>query len=210
MKDISAQRPGKEAFRADILRHLTYTLGKDAGHASDYDWRMALSFAIRDRIVGPWFASTRRTWAENRKRVYYLSMEFLIGRILEDATINLGLRDMAEEVLADLGQDFATLAGEEPDAALGNGGLGRLAACYMESMATVGCPSYGYGIRYEHGLFRQRFEGGQQVETAEDWLKTRNPWEFERPESAYTIGFKGEVADRDGRALWTPGETVIA
>ncbi len=210
MKDISAQRPGKEAFRADILRHLTYTLGKDAGHASDYDWRMALSFAIRDRIVGPWFASTRRTWAENRKRVYYLSMEFLIGRILEDAAINLGLRDMAEEVLADLGQDFATLAGEEPDAALGNGGLGRLAACYMESMATVGCPSYGYGIRYEHGLFRQRFEGGQQVETAEDWLNTRNPWEFERPESAYTIGFKGEVVEKDGSALWTPGETVIA
>ena len=163
MKDTSAQRPGKEAFRADILRHLTYTLGKDAGHASDYDWRMALSFSIRDRIVGPWFASTRRTWAENRKRVYYLSMEFLIGRILEDAAINLGLRDMAEEVLADLGQDFATLAGEEPDAALGNGGLGRLAACYMESMATVGCPSYGYGIRYEHGLFRQRFEGGEQI-----------------------------------------------
>ncbi len=165
----------KDTLRRDILRHLTYTLGKDAGHASHYDWRMALSFAIRDRIVDPWFASTRRTWAEERKRVYYLSMEFLIGRLLEDATINLGLRDMAAEVLAESGQDFAVLAGEEPDAALGNGGLGRLAACYMESMATVGCPGYGYGIRYEHGLFRQRFEGGQQVETAEDWLKTAQP-----------------------------------
>jgi starch phosphorylase len=200
----------KDTLRRDILRHLTYTLGKDAGHASHYDWRMALSFAIRDRIVGPWFASTRRTWAEERKRVYYLSMEFLIGRLLEDATINLGLRDMAAEVLAESGQDFAVLAGEEPDAALGNGGLGRLAACYMESMATVGCPGYGYGIRYEHGLFRQRFEGGQQVETAEDWLKTRNPWEFERPEAAYTIGFKGEVTEKDGHAVWTPGESVIA
>ncbi len=113
----------------------------------------------------PWFASTRRTWAEDRKRVYYLSMEFLIGRLLEDATINLGLRDVAEEAMAGFGQDFRAIVENEPDAALGNGGLGRLAACFMESMATLGCPAYGYGIRYEHGLFRQRFEGGQQVET---------------------------------------------
>ena len=194
----------------DVLRHLTFTLGKDADHASTYDWRMALSFAIRDRIVGPWFASTRQTWAEDRKRVYYLSMEFLIGRILEDATVNLGLRDMAEKVMADFGQDFRAIVGDEPDAALGNGGLGRLAACFMESMATLGCPAYGYGIRYEHGLFRQRFEGGQQAEAPEDWLSQQHPWEFERPESAYTISFKGEVVTRDGREVWQPGETVLA
>ena len=198
------------ALRLDILRHLTFTLGKDAAHASVYDWRMALSFAIRDRIVEPWFASTRRTWAEDRKRVYYLSMEFLIGRLLEDATVNLGLRDVAEDVMADLGQDFRVLVGDEPDAALGNGGLGRLAACFMESMATLGCPAYGYGIRYEHGLFRQRFEGGQQVETPEDWLNQPHPWEFERPEAAYTIGFKGTVETHDGREVWLPGETVLA
>ena len=197
-------------LKADIQRHLTYTLGKDAANASAYDWRMALSFAIRDRIVGPWFASTRRTWAEDRKRVYYLSMEFLIGRILEDATANLGLTEAVEEAMAGAGQDFRTLAGEEPDAALGNGGLGRLAACFMESMATVGCPAYGYGIRYEHGLFRQRFEGGRQVEAPEDWLSQSNPWEFPRPESAYTIGFKGHVETRDGREIWLPGETVKA
>ncbi|MBT9245277.1 glycogen/starch/alpha-glucan phosphorylase [Gemmobacter fulvus] len=197
-------------LKADILRHLTFTLGKDAAHASVYDWRMALSYAIRDRIVEPWFASTRKTWETGAKRVYYLSMEFLIGRILEDATINLGLRDMAETVMADLGQDFRTLIEDEPDAALGNGGLGRLAACFMESMATVGCPAYGYGIRYEHGLFRQRFEGGRQVETPEDWLTQRHPWEFERPEAAYTIGFKGEIVTRDGREVWVPGETVLA
>jgi glycogen phosphorylase len=194
----------------DVLRHLTFTLGKDADHASIYDWRMALSFAIRDRIVGPWFASTRQTWAEDRKRVYYLSMEFLIGRILEDATVNLGLRDMAQSVMAGFGQDFAAIVGDEPDAALGNGGLGRLAACFMESMATLGCPAYGYGIRYEHGLFRQRFEGGQQAEAPEDWLNQQHPWEFERPESAYTIGFKGTVEARDGRDVWVPGETVFA
>lgn len=199
-----------DVLRADVLRHLTFTLGKDTPNASRYDWRMALSYAIRDRIVAPWFASTRRTWAEDRKRVYYLSMEFLIGRILEDATVNLGLRDAAEAVMAAEGQDFRAIIEDEPDAALGNGGLGRLAACFIESMATVGCPAYGYGIRYEHGLFRQRFEGGQQVETPEDWLKQAHPWEFARPESAYTIPFKGEVVMRDGREVWQPGETVIA
>ncbi len=194
----------------DVLRHLTFTLGKDVPNASLYDWRMALSFAIRDRIVEPWFASTRATWAEDHKRVYYLSMEFLIGRILEDATVNLGLRDMARDVMAGFGQDFREIVEDEPDAALGNGGLGRLAACFMESMATLGCPAYGYGIRYEHGLFKQRFEGGQQAEAPEDWLSQRNPWDFERPESSYTVGFKGRVETVDGREVWVPGETVIA
>ncbi|MDE3079875.1 MAG: glycogen/starch/alpha-glucan phosphorylase [Paracoccaceae bacterium] len=197
-------------LQSAILHHLTYTIGKDAPHASLHDWRMALSFAIRDQIMEPWFASTRRTWAEDRKRVYYLSMEFLIGRILEDATINLGLRDVVEEVMTGLGQDFRALVEDEPDAALGNGGLGRLAACFMESMATLGCPAYGYGIRYEHGLFRQLFQDGQQVETPEDWLTQTNPWEFDRPESAYVIGFKGHVEVVNGRATWVPGETVIA
>ena len=208
--DLQAQPFTTEAFRQDVLRHLTFTVGKDPDHASRYDWRMALSFSLRDRIVGPWFAATKRTWAEDRKRVYYLSMEFLIGRILEDATINLGLRDIATAVMAEFGQSFADLVEDEPDAALGNGGLGRLAACYLESMSTLGCPAYGYGIRYEHGLFRQRFEGGQQVETPEDWLNQRHPWEFERPESAYTIGFKGHVETKGGQSVWYPGETVIA
>ena len=194
----------------DVLRHLTATMGKDVPHATVYDWRMALSYAVRDRVMDPWFASTRRTWAEDRKRVYYLSMEFLIGRLLEDATVNLGLREMAQDVMAGFGQDFRTIVEDEPDAALGNGGLGRLAACFIESMATVGCPAYGYGIRYEHGLFRQRFMGGQQAEMPEDWLAQRNPWEFERPESNYTIGFKGEVVVKDGRERWAPGETVYA
>jgi starch phosphorylase len=202
--------PPQSDLKSAILWHLTYTLGKDRPNASTYDWRMALSYATRDRIMEPWFNSTRRTWAEDRKRVYYLSMEFLIGRILEDATINLGLRDAAETAMAELGQDFRAIVEDEPDAALGNGGLGRLAACFMESMATIGCPAYGYGIRYEHGLFRQRFEGGQQVETPEDWLMSRHPWEFDRPESTYTIGFKGEVKVADGREVWTPGETVYA
>ncbi len=207
---MTDQGPTPTQLRTDVLRHLTFTLGKDAPNASPYDWRMALSYAIRDRVVEPWFASTKRTWAEDRKRVYYLSMEFLIGRLLEDATVNLGLRDVAQEVMAGFGQDLHALVEGEPDAALGNGGLGRLAACFMESMATVGCPAYGYGIRYEHGLFRQSFQGGQQVEMPEDWLSQTNPWEFARPESAYVIPFKGQIETRDGREVWTPGETVLA
>jgi starch phosphorylase len=209
-RNVTDQSLTPNVLKSDVLRHLTFTLGKDAPNASVYDWRMALSYSIRDRIVGPWFTSTRRTWDEDRKRVYYLSMEFLIGRLLEDAMVNLGLYEIAAETMADYGQDIREIIRDEPDAALGNGGLGRLAACFMESMATLGCPAYGYGIRYEHGLFRQRFEGGRQVETPEDWLSQAHPWEFPRPESVYTIGFKGEVVIRDGRELWLPGETVLA
>ncbi len=195
-----------EALRASILRHLTFTLGKDADHASRYDWRMATSFALRDRIVEPWFNSTKRAYDTGAKRVYYLSLEFLIGRLLEDSAINLGLRDQVERALDGVGPDFATLVEDEPDAALGNGGLGRLAACFMDSLATLGVPAHGYGIRYEHGLFRQRFENGYQVETPEDWLKQKHPWEFERPEVTFEIGFKGYV---DGDT-WVHGESVIA
>jgi len=210
VRDMTTETITRESFREDILHHLKFTVGKTASHASTYDWRVALSFALRDRIVDPWFTATRNTWDRGQKRVFYLSMEFLIGRIMEDAAINLGLKDIAEAALVDLGQDFDTIAHDEPDAALGNGGLGRLAACYMESMATVGCPGYGYGIRYEHGLFRQRFELGQQVETPEDWLIQRHPFEFERPEASYTVRFKGELHEREGRTVWEPAETVIA
>ena len=210
MRDMSTETVTRESFRGDILHHLKFTVGKDVNHASTYDWRLALSFALRDRIVDPWFAATKNTWDRDRKRVFYLSMEYLIGRIMEDAAINLGLKGIAEAALMDLGQDFELIAHDEPDAALGNGGLGRLAACYMESMATVGCPGYGYGMRYEHGLFRQRFEMGQQVETPEDWLIQRHPFEFERPEASYTVRFKGSLHDHAGRTVWEPSETVIA
>ncbi len=199
-----------QSFRTDVLRHLKYTLGTDPGHAQLTDWRMALAHTVRDRIVDPWFASTRATYAGQAKRVYYLSMEFLIGRLLEDAIVNLGLMDVADVAMADLGLSLADVVVDEPDAALGNGGLGRLAACFLESLSTIGCPAMGYGIRYEHGLFKQSFDRGRQVEAPEDWLQRPHAWEFERPEAAFQIGFGGTVAEAGGRSTWSPAEAVIA
>lgn len=197
-------------LREDISKHLKLSIGKDPEHASIYDWRMSLSLALRDRVVEPWFASTRKTYEGKHKRVYYLSMEFLIGRLIEDVTINLGVEDVAREAMASLGQDYEVVVADEPDAALGNGGLGRLAACFMDSLSTLAIPAYGYGIRYEHGLFEQHFQDGQQIETAEGWLAQRHAWEFERPEAAYEVHFGGYVSESDGKAVWHPAETVMA
>jgi starch phosphorylase len=205
MHDLSA-----EALRLRIAEHLNYTLGKDKTHASLYDWRMAVSYSVRDLIIAPWFTATRKTYEARGKRVYYLSLEFLLGRILADAMMNLGLLETVREVLEGEGVALADVIEDEPDAALGNGGLGRLAACFLESMSTLCCPAYGYGIRYEHGLFRQKFEGGRQVEHPEDWLNQPHPWEFERPEARYTVPFKGHVSQVDGAPVWHPSETVYA
>ena len=201
---------GATGLQEAILKHLTYTIGKDAGHATLHDWRLALSYTVRDRIVDSWFASTRAAYDAGAKRVYYLSMEFLIGRLLGDALVNLRLDDEAKAAVAALGLDFEAVLHDEPDAALGNGGLGRLAACFLESLSTLGCPAHGYGIRYEHGLFRQSFEEGRQIEEPETWLQQRHAWEFERPEAIYQIGFGGHVAEIDGRTIWTPAEAVLA
>ncbi len=199
-----------DTLRDAILHHLKTSLGKDAEHASLYDWRMSLSLSLRDQVISPWFESTRRTYEANAKRVYYLSMEFLIGRLIEDVAVNLGLEEVAEEAITGLGLEYASVVADEPDAALGNGGLGRLAACFMDSLSTLGIPAYGYGIRYEHGLFEQHFQDGAQIETAETWLAQRHAWEFERPEVAYPIHFGGHVASDDGKPVWVPGETIIA
>jgi starch phosphorylase len=203
--------PNVESFATDVLDHLRTTLAKRETAATDHDWRMALSLAIRDRVVDPWIDSVERTYALKGKRVYYLSLEFLIGRLIDDVTINLGLEDVARGAMRSLGQDYDALTLREPDAALGNGGLGRLAACFMDSLSTLGIPAHGYGIRYEHGLFEQHFRDGVQVETAEAWLSQSHVWEFERPEVRYEIGFGGHVDyDGEGRATWHPAETVIA
>ncbi|MGR3343537.1 MAG: glycogen/starch/alpha-glucan phosphorylase [Paracoccaceae bacterium] len=197
-------------FRAEIVRHLTYSLGKYPEHATTFDWRMALSYAVRDRIVERWIEATRASYRARAKRVYFLSMEFLIGRLLQDAITNLRLEDQAVGALHELGLDFETIVHDEPDAALGNGGLGRLAACFLESLSTLGVPAYGYGIRYEHGHFRQSFAGGRQMEDPETWLQQRNAWEFERPEAIFDIGFGGSVVEAGKQAVWTPDEGVVA
>lgn len=203
-------RSAREPLSERIMNKLTYSLGTTATEASLFDWRMALSLALRDDAVDVWSKSIEGARAAKAKRVYYLSMEFLIGRLIEDVAINLQIEDEARAAIAALGQDYDTLVANEPDAALGNGGLGRLAACFMESLATLDMPAMGYGIRYEHGLFKQRFEHGRQVESAEDWLNQRHAWEFERPAISYAIGFGGHVSDSDQGRVWQPSERVIA
>jgi len=204
-----------EILAEEIIERLTYRIGKDAKVAKPHDWLTATILVLRDRIIDKWMESTRKTYQTNEKRVYYMSLEFLIGRLMRDAISNLGLMEEVSEALASLGVDVSVIAGLEPDAALGNGGLGRLAACFMESMATVEVPAYGYGIRYVHGLFRQQMADGWQVELPETWLAHGNPWEFERRESAYEIGFGGSVEtapghDEQPRYVWKPAERVIA
>ncbi|HZP78193.1 MAG TPA: glycogen/starch/alpha-glucan phosphorylase [Pseudolabrys sp.] len=207
--------PDVAAFRDAIVARLTYSAGKTIASAVDHDWFVATALAVRDRIVDRWVESNRRTEAEQGKQVYYLSVEYLIGRLLFDTLTNLRMLETAREALATLGVDINTLRKLEPDAALGNGGLGRLAACFMDSMASLGVPAYGYGIRYEHGLFRQQIDDGWQHEMPEDWLSLGNPWEFERPEVEYSVRFGGAVEYVGGsaetaRALWYPAETVLA
>ncbi|MBY5781350.1 glycogen/starch/alpha-glucan phosphorylase [Rhizobium leguminosarum] len=204
-----------EILAEEIIERLTYRIGKDAKVAKPHDWLTATILVVRDRIIDKWMASTREVYATGAKRVYYLSLEFLIGRLMRDAISNLGLMEEVRDALASLGVDVNVIAGLEPDAALGNGGLGRLAACFMESMATVEVPAYGYGIRYVHGLFRQQLADGWQVELPENWLAHGNPWEFERRESSYEIGFGGSVEfitthDDRPRYVWKPAERVIA
>ncbi len=204
-----------DGLRETILRKLIYQVGKPPETANERDWFMATALAIRDAVVERWFASNRQTQEARAKRVYYLSLEFLIGRLLFDTIGNLGLTEVVRDALHGLGVDLGRIADEEPDAALGNGGLGRLAACFMESMATLGVPAFGYGIRYEHGLFRQMIVNGLQAELPEDWLSLGNPWEFERAAIAYTVGFGGSVSvqhDPEGRVsfAWQPGETLNA
>jgi glycogen phosphorylase len=203
------------AFRDLVLAKLTYAVGKDRSSAQLRDWFMATAYALRDHVIDQWMTTTRRAYAERTKRVYFLSVEFLIGRLLFDTMCNLAVVAPVREALADLGVDLNDIRALEPDAALGNGGLGRLAACFMDSLATLGIPAYGYGIRYDHGLFKQHISDGWQHELPEDWLASGNPWEFDRHEFMYPIGFGGLVEYIGGdantaRGVWYPAETVHA
>jgi glycogen phosphorylase len=205
----------KDGLMESILEKLVYSVGKSPTHATRHDWFFATALAVRDSLVDGWMTTTNKIYERDDKRVYYLSVEFLIGRLLADALRNLGLADMAIAALAELGVDGEDVLKVEPDAALGNGGLGRLAACFMDSMATLAIAGFGYGIRYEHGLFKQGIADGWQVERPEDWLAFGNPWEFERPEAVYPVRFYGQVREsRDAAGkrlhLWEGGRQVLA
>ncbi|HLO24492.1 MAG TPA: glycogen/starch/alpha-glucan family phosphorylase, partial [Geobacteraceae bacterium] len=197
-----------------FLEHLEYTLGKDKYTASRNDIYNALAYAVRDRLVERWLDTQQAYYNSDNKRVYYISMEFLPGRTLENSLINLGLLDDFTEALSSLGYDFAEICDEEHDAGLGNGGLGRLAACFLDSMATMAIPSYGYGIRYEYGIFRQKIVDGGQVELPDNWLRYRNPWELDRQEHLHPVKFNGRVVKVkiEDRELfeWVDTEDVMA
>jgi len=204
-----------EEFKSRVLAKLTLAVGKDAGTATNRDWFVATALALRDRIIHRWLTVERFSHAKGHKRVYYMSLEFLIGRLLNDVVGNLRYGDVVRVALEDLGVDPSRMRCAEPDAALGNGGLGRLAACFLESMASLGVPACGYGIRYDHGLFQQVIKDGWQQEHPEQWLSFGNPWEFERPEVIYDIQFGGwveTIASTKGRSqsVWRPQETVKA
>ncbi|MES0027681.1 glycogen/starch/alpha-glucan phosphorylase [Mesorhizobium sp. M0040] len=210
------KNPDPKTLAEEVLQALKYRVGKGTNVATQYDWLTASIKVVRDRIVDHWMQATQEAYAQQEKRVYYLSLEFLIGRLMRDAFSNLGLMDNMREALSSLGVDLDIIAALEPDAALGNGGLGRLAACFMESMATVNIPAHGYGIRYANGMFRQEIHDGWQVELPETWLDHGNPWEFERRERSFEVGFGGSVesvTSKDGRLerhVWKPTEHVLA
>ncbi|UVK38197.1 glycogen/starch/alpha-glucan phosphorylase [Mesorhizobium sp. AR10] len=210
------ENPDPKTLAEEVLKALKYRVGKGTSVATQHDWLTASIKVVRDRIVDHWMQATQEAYAQQEKRVYYLSLEFLIGRLMRDAFSNLGLMDNMREALRSLGVDLDIIAALEPDAALGNGGLGRLAACFMESMATVDIPAHGYGIRYANGMFRQEIHDGWQVELPETWLEHGNSWEFERRERSFEVGFGGSVesiTSKDGRLerhVWKPTEHVLA
>ncbi|WP_434114921.1 glycogen/starch/alpha-glucan phosphorylase [Paraburkholderia caffeinilytica] len=199
-----------DALRRSISNRMMYGVGKDAVTAHPHDWLHAAALAVRDRLVARWMKTTRLQYEQDVKRVYYLSMEFLIGRTFTNALLALGIHDQMKEALAGLGVDMDTLVNIEPDAALGNGGLGRLAACFLDSMATLGIPGFGYGIRYEYGMFRQEIVDGEQVEAPDYWLRAGNPWEFPRSEIKYMVHFGGRTVQRGEHVEWIDTEHVNA
>lgn len=198
------------ALKRAISNKLMYQVGKNAESARPEDWLHAVSYAVRDHLVARWMKCTRAAYEQDVKRVYYLSMEFLIGRTFGNALLALDLMPAIRQALAELEVDAAALFDLEPDAALGNGGLGRLAACFLDSMATLGIPGFGYGIRYDYGMFRQQIVDGQQVEVPDYWLTHGNPWEFPRPEMQFRVRFGGHLTEDGDRITWHDTDDVLA
>ncbi len=202
-------------LKRTVLNHLLIFQGRDPDRAGRFDIYKAMAYAIRDFMVERWINTQKGYYTKNRKRVYYLSLEFLIGRSLGNSLINMGLGDEVEKVIAEMGYDLEEIREEEEDAALGNGGLGRLAACFMDSVATMNIPAYGYGINYEYGLFHQKIIDGYQLESPDNWLRFGTPWQFERSLPLHAVHFYGKVntlVDDKGhfRSEWVDTEMVMA
>uniref|UniRef100_A0A668W2M4 Alpha-1,4 glucan phosphorylase n=1 Tax=Oreochromis aureus TaxID=47969 RepID=A0A668W2M4_OREAU len=191
-------------------RHLHFTLVKDRNIATPRDYYFALAHTVRDHLVGRWIRTQQFYYEVDPKRVYYLSLEFYMGRTLQNTMINLGLQNACDEAIYQLGLDMEELEEMEEDAGLGNGGLGRLAACFLDSMATLGLAAYGYGIRYEYGIFNQKIRDGWQVEEADDWLRHGNPWEKARPEYMLPVHFYGRVEETRDGPKWVDTQVVLA
>lgn len=196
----------KKAFN----RHLHYTIVKDRNVATPRDYYLALAHTVRDHLVGRWIRTQQHYYEKDPKRVYYLSLEFYMGRTLANTMINLGMQSSCDEALYQLGLDIEELEEIEEDAGLGNGGLGRLAACFLDSMATLGLAAYGYGLRYDYGIFAQKIENGWQVEEPDEWLRYGNPWEKARPEYVLPINFYGKVEESHGKKKWVNTQVVFA
>lgn len=204
-----------ECLKNSFVNHLEYSLGKDEYSATMHDLFKSLALTVRDRLFERWIETQQEYYKRAAKRIYYLSLEFLIGRTLKNSLINLELKENITQAMHELGNDIEELEEIEFDAGLGNGGLGRLAACFLDSMSTLGLPAYGYGIRYEYGIFFQRIKHGYQVETPDNWLRYGNPWEIERPEHLYQVKFYGRVnqyRDHHGnfRCEWVDTQDVMA
>ncbi len=203
------------SLQLSFVDHLEFSLAKDEYSATQRDFFKSLALTVRDRLIERWIETQQTYYKKGAKRIYYLSMEYLIGRMLGDALTNLDLYHPVKDAMRELGYNLDELGQMESDAALGNGGLGRLAACFLDSMATLELPAYGYGIRYEYGIFYQKIQNGYQMESPDHWLRYGNPWEIERPEYIYLINFYGHVQEtRDGNGElqydWINTENIVA
>ncbi len=201
-------------LKISILNHLKFSLARDIRTARPRDWWLCLSLAVRDRILERFITTQGTHNRRNVRRVYYLSLEYLMGRLLRDTLQNTGLYDHARQAIEELGLDFERVVDEETDMGLGNGGLGRLAACFLDSLATLDYPAIGYGIHYEYGLFKQAFVNGRQFELPDNWLRFGNPWQIVRPEYRVEVPFEGHVESRfnskgDWRPVWVPGRKLL-
>uniref|UniRef100_A0A8C9Y7Z6 Alpha-1,4 glucan phosphorylase n=1 Tax=Sander lucioperca TaxID=283035 RepID=A0A8C9Y7Z6_SANLU len=197
-------------LKLDFNRHLHFTLVKDRNVATRRDYYFALANTVREHLIGRWIRTQQHYYEKDPKRVYYISLEFYMGRALQNTMVNLALENACDEAMYQLGLDMEELEDMEEDAGLGNGGLGRLAACFLDSMASLGLAAYGYGIRYEFGIFNQKIINGWQVEEADDWLRYGNPWEKARPEYMRPVNFYGRTEHHPDGVKWVDTQVVLA